>query len=108
VAIAQALRGAGEPVRAIAAQHLRRLWRPRPVRPLLPRLRAAPSFTREEIVAALRAWTAEYGQPPRHPDWKVIAAEGVAHRAVRARQLPVVGGDSDPRQAHHGSVPDSS
>jgi hypothetical protein len=86
VATAVALRAAGESVRSIAEQlgvHLRTAHRylaagscpgcggpalcGEHCRDCAPRNR--PAATGEQIVAALRAWKAEHGAPPREPDW---------------------------------------
>jgi hypothetical protein len=91
VASAVALRAAGESVRSIAEQlgvHVRTVQRylaagtcsgcggpavhGRYCRECAPR--SAPAATREEIVAALRAWSAEYDGPPREPDWTNASA----------------------------------
>ena len=86
VATAVALRAAGESVRSIAEQlgvHVRTAHRylaARPCRacggPALSGERcldcasgSRPTATREQIVAALRAWNGEHGAPPREPDW---------------------------------------
>jgi hypothetical protein len=86
VATALALRAAGESVRSIAEQlgvHLRTAHRylaasacpgcggpalyGEHCRECAPR--SGPAATGEEIVAALRAWSAEHGAPPREQDW---------------------------------------
>jgi hypothetical protein len=86
VAAAVALRAAGESVRSIAEQlgvHLctaHRYLAAGTCRgcggPALSGERcldcapgSRPSATREELVAALHAWNAEHGAPPREPDW---------------------------------------
>jgi hypothetical protein len=91
VATALALRAAGEPVRSIAEQigvDLRTAYRYLAATrcvgcggPALygPRCRdchrsARPAVTREEILAALQAWTAQHGAPPREPDWSNVSA----------------------------------
>ena len=91
VATALALRAAGESVRSIAEQlgvHLRTAHRylaastcagcggpalyGEHCRECAPR--AGPAATAQEIVVALRAWSAEHGAPPREQDWSVASA----------------------------------
>ena len=113
VATAVALRAAGESVRSIAEQlgvHLRTAHRylaagtcagcggpalyGERCRECAPR--NGPAATREEIVAALHAWSAEHGAPAREQDWSIasaVVARRVAalarrrHRAARVRLL---------------------
>jgi hypothetical protein len=91
IAAALALRAAGESVRAIAEQlgvHERTVLRYLAAGVCGgcggPALysgqcvdcveRSRPAATAEEIVAALRAWTAEHGAPPRQEDWSDASA----------------------------------
>ena len=90
VASAVALRAAGESFRSIAEQlgvHLRTVYRYLDAstcagcggpalygeycRECAPR--AGPAATHEEIVAALKAWNAAHGAPPREQDWSLAS-----------------------------------
>jgi hypothetical protein len=152
VASALALRAAGESVRSIAEQlgvHVRTVQRNLAAgtcsgcggpavygeycRECAPR--SAPAATREEIVAALRAWSAEYGAPPREPDWTntsalwrdtwprwpgtttVLRVFGAWNAALKAASLPTRRYAWEPEQARerlaawpraHGRPPTSA
>jgi hypothetical protein len=124
VLTAQALRASGETVRSIAAQlgvHERTVHRYLRAavcrecggpalygeRCLHCAPRRGPAADRDEIIAALRAWEARFGAPPRRSDWSLRSTEwreewprwpgaatvdrvfGLWSRALTAAGLPV-------------------
>jgi hypothetical protein len=112
VASAIALRAAGLSVRAIADElgvDLRTAYRYLAAAPCsgcgVPALygerclqcapRNAPAATPEEITAALRAWTAEHGAPPRSVDW-------TAHSSAWRDGWPQPPGGGSPRRLGDG------
>lgn len=49
-------------------------------------------WTREAILAAIREWAAEYGEPPRQADWNPVQARNYLHDERRARRFEEAGG----------------
>src|SRR4051812_4956413 len=72
----------------------------RPPRPRRLRRSGGGEWTRERIVAALRAWAEELGRAPRSYDWSPVTA--------RAGGFPLAGAEKwereHPRWPHHALV----